>query len=179
MLFTRASCQTAFDASNTTLTLLGLDRQLPWCAFCSLADALEAARHNPLAFLHLANPRTLCLVLQHHGPFGQLAQLGAIVHEGMRDVAALLAARQLARNARRAVPVERRADELLVRVETLPCASWRGTRRAPSLSSAVPTSSWCASRRCRCPRTWRARWSTCSSARTSRMKVQTFEGFKN
>ena len=43
---------------------------------------------------HLANPRTLCLVLQRHGPFGQLAQLGAIVHEGMRDVAALLAGRQ-------------------------------------------------------------------------------------
>jgi hypothetical protein len=65
--FTRASCQAAFDASNTT--------------FCSLADTLEAARHNPLAFLHLANPRTLCLVLQRHGPFGQLAQLGAIVHQ--------------------------------------------------------------------------------------------------
>ena len=110
----------AFDANNTTLTLLGLERQLPRCAFCSLADALEAARHNPLAFLHLANPRTLCLVLQHHGPFGQLAQLGAIVHEGMHDVAALLAVRQLAGNATRAVPVERRADELLVRVETLP-----------------------------------------------------------
>ena len=50
--------------------------------------------HNQLVFLHLANQRTLCLVLQRHGPFGQLAQLGAIVHEGMRDVAALLAARQ-------------------------------------------------------------------------------------
>jgi hypothetical protein len=181
MLFTRASCQAAFDASNTTLTLLGLDRQLPRCAFCSIADALEAARHNPLAFLHLANPRTLCLVLQHHGPFGQLAQLGAIMHEGMRDVAALLAARQLAGNARRAVPVERRADELLVRVETLPCASWRGTRRAPSLSSAVPTSSWCASRRCRCPRTWRARWSTCSIARcrtSFETFTQTFESLR-
>jgi hypothetical protein len=112
--FTRASCQAAFDASNTTLTLLGLERQLPRCAFCSLADALEAALHNPMAFLHLANPRTLCLVLQRHGPFGQLAQLGAIVHEGVRDVAALLAARQLAGNATGAVAVERRADELLV-----------------------------------------------------------------
>ena len=76
--FTRASCQAAFDASNTTLTLLCLERQLPRCAFCSLADALEAALHNQLAFLHLANPRTLCLVLHRHGPFGQLAQLGAI-----------------------------------------------------------------------------------------------------
>jgi hypothetical protein len=104
--FTRASCQAAFDTSNTS--------------FCSLADALEAAQHNPLAFLHLANPRTLCLVLQRHGPFGQLAQLGAIVHEGMRDVAALLDARQLAGNATGAVAVERHADELLVRVETLP-----------------------------------------------------------
>lgn len=118
--FTCTSCQAAFDASNTTLTLLGLERQLPRCAFCSLADALEAARHNPLAFLHLANPRTLCLVLQGHGPFGQLAQLDAIVHEGVRDVAALLAARQLAGNATGAVAVERGADELLVCVETLP-----------------------------------------------------------
>jgi hypothetical protein len=32
----------AFDASNTTLTLLGLELQLPRCTFCSLADALEA-----------------------------------------------------------------------------------------------------------------------------------------
>jgi hypothetical protein len=121
MRFTRASCQSAFNASNTTLTLLGLERQLPRCSFCSLADALEAALHNSLAFLHrrLANPRTLCLVLQHHGPFGQLAQLGVIVHEGVRDVAALLAGRQLAGNATRAVAVERRADELLVRIETL------------------------------------------------------------
>jgi len=63
--FTCTSCQAAFDASNTTLTLLGLERQLPRCAFCSLADALEEARHNPLAFLHLANPRTFCLVLHH------------------------------------------------------------------------------------------------------------------
>ncbi len=117
--FTHASCQAAFDASNTMLTLLGLERQLPRCAFCSLEEALEAARHNPLVFLHLANPRTLCLVLQRHGQFGQLAQLGAIVHEGVRDVAALLAARQLAGYATCAVAVEHRADELLVRVETL------------------------------------------------------------
>jgi hypothetical protein len=33
---------------------------------------LEAARHNLLSFLHLANPRTLCLVLHRHGAFGQL-----------------------------------------------------------------------------------------------------------
>jgi hypothetical protein len=59
-------------------------------------------------------------VLHRHGPFGQLAQLGAIVHEGMRDVAALLAALQLAGNATGAVAVERRSDELLVRVEMLP-----------------------------------------------------------
>jgi len=59
-------------------------------------------------------------VLQGHGPFGQLAQLDAIVHEGVRDVAALLAARQLAGNATGAVAVERGADELLVCVETLP-----------------------------------------------------------
>ncbi len=94
MRFTRVSCQEAFDASNTTLTLLGLDQQLPRCVFCSLADVLEA--------------------------FGQLVQLGAIVHEDVRDVAALLAVRQLAGNATRSVAVERSAHELLVRVETLP-----------------------------------------------------------
>ncbi len=138
--FTRASCQAAFDASNTTLTLLGLERQLPRCAFCSLADALEAARHNPLAFLHLANPRTLCLVLHRHGPFGQLAQLGAIVHEGMRDVAALLAAHQLAGNATGAVAVERRADELLVRVETLPLPPHVACALEHLLEPALPPS---------------------------------------
>ena len=42
------------------------------------------------------------------------------MHEGMRHVAALLAARQLAGNATDAVAVESSADELLVRVETLP-----------------------------------------------------------
>ena len=42
------------------------------------------------------------------------------MHEGVRDVAALLAARQLAGNATGAVAVERGADELLVCVETLP-----------------------------------------------------------
>ena len=116
MRFTSASCQAAFDASNTTLTLLGLDRQLPRGAFCSLADTLEAARHNRLEFLHLANPHTLCLVLQRHGPFGQLAQLGAIV----RDVAALLAVTAGGEHDGGDVAVERCADELLVRVETLP-----------------------------------------------------------
>ena len=80
---------------------------------------MEETRHNPMAFLHLANPCTLCLVLHRHGPFGQLAQLGAIVHEGVRDVAALLAGRQLAGNVTGAVAVERRADELLVHIETL------------------------------------------------------------
>jgi hypothetical protein len=72
-----------------------------------------------MVFLHLANPCTLCLVLQRHGPFGQLAQLGAIVHEGLRDVATLLAVRQLAGNVTGAVVVESRANELLVRVEML------------------------------------------------------------
>ncbi len=138
--FTRASCQAAFDASNTTLTLLGLDRQLPRCSFCSLADALEAARHNPLTFLHLANQRTLCLVLHRHGPFGELAQLGAIVHEGMRDVAALLARRQLAGNATGAVAVERCADELLVRVETMPLPPHVARALEHLLEPALPPS---------------------------------------
>jgi hypothetical protein len=87
---------------------------------------------------HLANPRTLCLVLQRHGPFGQLAQLGAIVHEGMRDVAALLAGRQLAGNATGSVAVERRGDELLVRVETLPLPPHVTRALEHLLESALP-----------------------------------------
>jgi hypothetical protein len=75
--FTRASCQAAFDASNTTLTLLGLDWQLPLCTFCRVADVLEAAQHNQLEFLHMANPHTLCLVLQRHGPAWQRVPRGA------------------------------------------------------------------------------------------------------
>jgi hypothetical protein len=89
LLFTRALCQAAWDASNETLALLGLQRQLPPCAFCSLADVLEAARHNPLAFLHLASPRTLGLVLQRHGPLAQLGALGGTVLEGVRELASV------------------------------------------------------------------------------------------
>ena len=112
--FTCANCQAAFDAKQHDA-----DAARPPSAAGGLADTLEAAQHNHLEFLHLANQRTLCLVLQCHGPFGQLTQLGAIVHEGVRDVAELLAARQLAGNVMRAVAVERGDNELLVRVETL------------------------------------------------------------
>jgi hypothetical protein len=159
LLFTRASCQAAFDASNVTLALLGLERQLPACAFCSLADALEAARHNPLAFLHLLTPRTLGLVLQRHGPLGQLARLGGIVHEGVREVAALLAARRLAGNASdasRAVAVERRAGELLVRVEALPLPPHVARAGAPARArAAAPRARW----------RWRARAAPATRAR--------------
>ncbi len=117
--FTRASCQAAFDLSNATLALLGLERQLPPCVVCSLTEAMETARYNPLALLHLANPRTLGLVLHRHGPFGQLAQLHGVVHEGVREVAVLLAGRRIAGNATGAVTVDRCVGELLVRVETL------------------------------------------------------------
>ncbi len=85
----------------------------------------------------VANPRTLCLVLQRHRPFGQLAQLGAIVHEGVRDVAALLAVRQLAGNATGSVTVERGAEELLVRVETLQLPPHVARAGAPARARAA------------------------------------------
>lgn len=113
--FTRLSCQKAFDASNATLVLLGLDRQLPPCALCSYADALDAARQNPLAALHLMSPHMLIIVLRRHGPFGQLAQLSSVVRSGVRDVSALLS-RNGRENASRAVAIERRAGAFLVRV---------------------------------------------------------------
>ena len=79
-------------------------------------------------------------MLQGHGPLGQLAQLDAIVHEGVRDVAALLAARQLAGNATGAVAVELRADELLVHVETLPLPPHVARALEHLLESALPPS---------------------------------------
>ena len=63
------------------------------------------------------------------------------MHEGVRDVAALLAARQLAGNATGAVAVERRADELLVRVETLPLPPHVARALEHLLERALPPSS--------------------------------------
>jgi hypothetical protein len=111
--YTRASCQEAFDASNATLALLGLERQLPPCALCSFADALEAARHNPVAVLRLLSPRAVGVVLQRHGPFLQAARLGAVLHDGLRDFSALLARR----NGSQVVHVERRGGRTTVLVE--------------------------------------------------------------
>lgn len=115
--FTRVRCQEAFDASNATLVLLGLERLLPPCAFCSFADAVEAARHNPLAVLRLANPRMLALVLQRHGLSGQIAQLGALVHGGIGELSALLASQRRAGNATRVVAIQRQGAATVVRVE--------------------------------------------------------------
>jgi hypothetical protein len=80
----------------------------------------HACQEQSLAVCRAGSVSATLSALQGHGPFGQFAQLDAIVHEGVRDVAALLAVRQLAGNATGAVAVERSADELLVRVETLP-----------------------------------------------------------
>jgi hypothetical protein len=38
---TRAACQANFHNSRATLEILGLERQLPACSFCSLTDAIE------------------------------------------------------------------------------------------------------------------------------------------
>jgi hypothetical protein len=51
---TRTACQANFDSSRATLELLGLERQLPACSFCSLTDAIEAIRSNPIAVYMLS-----------------------------------------------------------------------------------------------------------------------------
>ena len=79
--FTRASCQSAFDASNTTLMLLGLERHLPRCAFCSLSEALEEARHNPC---WENNPMLTWEDLMSTWDFFQNAMLGKKCHVDMR-----------------------------------------------------------------------------------------------
>ena len=60
--YTRIRCQEAFDASNATLALLGLDRQLPACTLCSFADFVEATQRNALGVTHLLAPECAAAV---------------------------------------------------------------------------------------------------------------------
>ena len=113
LYYTRISCQEAFENSNQTLALLGLDRQLPPCTLCSFADALQAVRHNPVAVLHILNPHVLRVVLQRHGPFVQATQLATAFHSSMQEFSSALARR----NASQVVFIERAGDLLRVRVQ--------------------------------------------------------------
>jgi hypothetical protein len=111
---TRASCQALFDSSSATLTLLGLDRQLPLCALCSFHDAMDATRRNPLAVLRLVtNPGMISVVLRRHGPGSRFLQLFGLLHSGMHTAAARIAAA----SADGLVEVERGPGAIVVRVD--------------------------------------------------------------
>jgi hypothetical protein len=115
LVHTRARCQEAFDRSNETLVLLGLARQLPPCALCSVADVLDAAHRNPVAFAHvLSSPRLLRSVLGRHGPLRHAADLLAALH---RQLAEIAQAARRSGNSTQLVFVERRGGALLVSVD--------------------------------------------------------------
>lgn len=113
LVHTRASCQEAFERSNETLALLGLTRQLPPCALCSFTDLVEAARGNPVAFVHLlSSPRLLSSVLRRHGPLRHAADVVAALHRQLADIALVAH-----RNSSQLVVVERREGALVVSVD--------------------------------------------------------------
>lgn len=91
---TRASCQTLFDMSTQTLQLLRLEKQLPPCALCSVTDAIEATRSNPLAVLRiLSSSRMLITVFTRHGPAERAVHLLQTLQSGvMRAVESIVAA---------------------------------------------------------------------------------------
>jgi hypothetical protein len=81
---TRTACQANFDSSRATLELLGLERQLPACSFCSLTDAVEAIRGNPIAVLRmLSSAKMLFTVVRRHGPAERAAHLLWTLHSGL------------------------------------------------------------------------------------------------
>ena len=85
--FTRAVCQANFENSLTTLQLLGLERQLPTCAFCSLTDIIDATRRNPISVMRmLVNANMLLTVLRRHGPTERVSQLLITLHTGLSNV---------------------------------------------------------------------------------------------
>jgi len=113
LVHTRARCQEAFVRSNETLALLGLSRQLPPCALCSLADVTDAARNNPVAFVHLfSSPRLLASVLRRHGPFSDAVAVFAALHLQLANFALLAS-----KNSTQIVFVEHRKDAVLVSVD--------------------------------------------------------------
>jgi len=82
--FTRAACQANFQNSRATLKLLGLERQLPPCTFCSLTDIIDATRSNPISMMRmLINGNMLLTVLRRHGPTEKMSQLFLTLHTGL------------------------------------------------------------------------------------------------
>ena len=69
-------CRQLFKLSNETLILTRLDNMLEPCAFCSIADAIEAFKQHPELLLHFLHyPRNAFLVLQRHVFFGDISKL--------------------------------------------------------------------------------------------------------
>ena len=87
---TRSACAAALRRSNQTIAALGLERSLPPCALCSLADAVHAAETNPVAALHLLIHAPV--VLARHGPLAQAAAVFAAACEGAQRLAAAVQA---------------------------------------------------------------------------------------
>lgn len=102
---TRAACQANYDHSRATLELLGLERVLPACSFCSLTDAIEATRSNPLAVMRmLSSANMLLTVVRRHGPAERAAHMFLTLHSGLgkavqrmtdADAASLVAVHQV------------------------------------------------------------------------------------
>jgi hypothetical protein len=67
--YTRASCQANHERSQATMALLGLDKLLPQCSLCSVTDAIDAARSNPLCCVSSAAPQgAACCAAYHQQP---------------------------------------------------------------------------------------------------------------
>jgi hypothetical protein len=85
--FTQAACQANFENSLATLQHLGLELQLPPCAFCSLTDIIDTTRRNPISVMRmLVNGNMLLTVLRRHGPTERVSQLLITLHTGLSNV---------------------------------------------------------------------------------------------
>jgi hypothetical protein len=70
--------------SKETLRLLGLEKQLPACALCSVPDAIDATRSNPLAVLRIVTSANKMLtVASRHGPAERAVHLFKTLHYGL------------------------------------------------------------------------------------------------
>ena len=115
--YTRIRCQQAFDASNATLALLGLDRQLPACTLCSFADFVEATQRNALGVTHLLTPRALAIVLSRHGPVEQAVRFCTVLHREVLAVAQHVLRQRARHNYTQVVFIERSAAGISVTVD--------------------------------------------------------------
>ena len=115
--YTRIRCQEAFDASNATLALLGLHRQLSACTLCSIADLVEATHRNPLGITHLFAPSALAMVLSRHGPVEQAVRFSSIWYRELRAVARHVVRQRARHNYTQVVFVERSTSGVTVTVD--------------------------------------------------------------